>query len=263
MGGDGPSLSALAVRLVRHKLAAEIGLLALIGLFLGLIGPFGSTGPPNPVGLAYWQINIVGGGLIGIAIDSGLRRIIRDDWPRVVTTAFAMTPPVTLLVLLNNALLLSHDHAILWRASLNLSWQVFVIALPVMVLRLIVWRRPERIVEERTIVAPPLPEAEAVFRRRLSAKRRTAKLIAIEAHDHFLKVHTDCGEELVTARFADAIAELALAHGYQIHRSWWISADAIETVRLQRGSGQARLVGGLTAPVSRSFAPVLREAGWL
>ena len=128
---------------------------------------------------------------------------------------------------------------------------------------MIVWRRPERIVEERRVVEPPMPEAEAAFRRRLSARRRGARLIAIEAHDHFLKVHTDCGEELVTARFADAKAELAGAHGYQIHRSWWVSAGAIDNVRWQRGSGEARLAGGLTAPVSRSYAPVLREAGWL
>jgi hypothetical protein len=58
----------------------------------------------------------------------------------------------------------------------GLLWQVFVVSLPVMTARELVWRKPEPRVETRTIVVPPLPEAEAVFRRRLSAKRRTARL---------------------------------------------------------------------------------------
>ena len=112
------------------------------------------------------------------------------------------------------------------------------------------------------MIAPPLPEAEAAFRRRLSAKRRGARLIAIEAHDHYLKVHTDAGEELITLRFADALEELALAHGWRVHRSWWVAADAVEAVRWRRGGGEIRLVGGLTAPVSRTHGPTLKEAGW-
>ena len=63
-------------------------------------------------------------------------------------------------------------------------------------------------------------------------------------------------------RFADAIAELSRAHGYHLHRSWWASADAIESVRWNRGTGEARLTGGLVVPVSRRCAAALKEAGW-
>jgi DNA-binding LytR/AlgR family response regulator len=97
---------------------------------------------------------------------------------------------------------------------------------------------------------------------RLSAKRRGARLIAIEAEDHYVRIHTDHGSELLTMRFSDALQELAQVHGHQLHRSWWAAGDAIEEVRWQRGSGEARLAGGLTAPVSRSFAASLRDAGW-
>ncbi|MFD2498702.1 LytTR family DNA-binding domain-containing protein [Rhizorhabdus histidinilytica] len=94
-------------------------------------------------------------------------------------------------------------------------------------------------------------------------QRRTARLIAIEAHDHYLRVHTDEGVELLTMRFADAMAELAQAHGHRLHRSWWAAADAIEAIRWRRGgAGEARLAGGLTAPVSRAQAPALKAAGW-
>jgi DNA-binding LytR/AlgR family response regulator len=63
-------------------------------------------------------------------------------------------------------------------------------------------------------------------------------------------------------RFAEALAELALAHGYRLHRSWWAAADAIEAVRWKRGRGEARLAGGIVAPVSRGCAAALKEAGW-
>jgi DNA-binding LytR/AlgR family response regulator len=42
-----------------------------------------------------------------------------------------------------------------------------------------------------------------------------------------------------------------------------VAADAIEKVSWRRGSGEARLAGGLVAPVSRSHAPSLRQAGWI
>jgi hypothetical protein len=90
-----------------------------------------------------------------------------------------------------------------------LLWQVFLISIPVMAIRALVWRRPPPVVETRVVVAPPLPEAEAVFRRRLSARRRGARLIAIEADDHYLKVHTDAGSEMVTLRLAGALDELS------------------------------------------------------
>jgi DNA-binding LytR/AlgR family response regulator len=63
-------------------------------------------------------------------------------------------------------------------------------------------------------------------------------------------------------RFSEAVEELAAAYGYRLHRSWWVSAEAIEDVRWKRGGGEARLAGGLVAPVSRSCAAALKEAGW-
>jgi DNA-binding LytR/AlgR family response regulator len=77
-----------------------------------------------------------------------------------------------------------------------------------------------------------------------------------------VRVHTDAGSELVPMRFSEAVEELSRAHGYRLHRSWWAAADAIETVRWTRGGGEARLAGGIVAPVSRTYASALKSAGW-
>ncbi|WP_291838651.1 LytTR family DNA-binding domain-containing protein [Brevundimonas sp.] len=240
--------------------AIDLVLLAAIGLLMGFLGPFDSDSAPATERYVYWMICIVGGGLIGVVADERLGRRITRPWRRVAAVSVLMTPPVTLLVLVTQSLLV--DQPITWPAYLWLLWQVWPIMLAVMAVRALVWRRAPVRVETRTVIAPPLPEAEAAFRRRLSAKRREARLIAIEAHDHYLKVHTDAGAEMITLRFADALDELALAHGWRVHRSWWVAAEAVEGVQWRRGAGEIRLAGGLTAPVSRTYRAVLKEAGW-
>ena len=228
----------------------DLALLVVIGLMMGFLGPFGSDQVPIVLRYIYWMICMVGGGLIGFVGDELLRRRIVGTWRRVAVGSVLMTPAVSLLVLTTEHLLAGGPFG--WSGYLELLWQVWPILLAVMVVRALVWRRTPARVETRTVIAAPLPEAEATFRRRLSAKRRGARLIAIEAHDHYLKVHTDAGDELITLRFADALEELALAHGWRVHRSWWVAADAVEAVRWRRGAGEIRLVGGLTAPVSRT-----------
>jgi hypothetical protein len=243
-----------------RRLAAEVAILTAMGAFLGAIGAIGSYDFPIGLKYGYWLVNLVGGGLIGIVIDHVLGRWPLPPWRRVLMVSVLMTPFVTLIVLAASYVFFGQGPHL--DDYVRLLWQVFVVSLPVMTARELVWRKPEPRVETRTIVVPPLPEAEAVFRRRLSAKRRTARLIAVEAYDHYLRVHTDQGEELITLRFADALSELALAHGYRVHRSWWIAAEAIEAVSWRRGVGEARLADGLVAPVSRGQAQILKEAGW-
>jgi len=243
-----------------RRWAIDFAILAAIGLLMGFLGPFDSDGAPVVERYVYWMICIVGGGLIGVATDELLSRRIIRPWWRVVAVSVLMTPPVTLLVLVTQHLLV--DQPITLSAYRWLLWQVWPIMLAVMAVRTLAWRRAPVVVETRTVIAPPLPEAEAAFRRRLSAKRREGRLIAIEAHDHYLKVHTDVGAELITARFADALDELVLAHGWRVHRSWWVAAEAVEAVQWRRGVGEMRLAGGLTVPVSRTYGPVLKEAGW-
>ena len=240
--------------------AIDLAILIAIGLLMGFLGPFGSDHIPVVTVYVYWMVCMVGGGLIGIALDAVLIRRLTGQWRRVGVVSVLMSPPVALLVIAAQLVLIGGVFDA--PGMLKLLWQVWPISLAVMAVRALVWRQMPVRVETRTVIAPPLPEAEAAFRRRLSARRRNARLIAIEAHDHYLRVHTDAGEELVTLRFADALDELARAHGWRVHRSWWVSAEAVEAVRWRRGAGEIRLLCGVTAPVSRTYAPVLKQAGW-
>jgi hypothetical protein len=241
-----------------RRAGAEFGLLLAMGLFLGVLGPFGTADLSAAVRMAYWPIVIVGGGVIGIAIDTAVQRWAHGFWPRLVSVSLLMTPPVTGLVWLVSVKMLGPPSS---QPHLGpLFFQVFVISFAVMALRQLAWRSvwTERALAPAPTQVPPC----SVFRQRLSAKVRAARLLAVEAEDHYLRVHTDSGDELITARFGDALVELAEVAGYQTHRSWWVAAEAIEAVRWRRGRGELRLAGGLTAPVSRTYAADLKREGW-
>ncbi|PXA92200.1 histidine kinase [Caulobacter sp. D5] len=244
---------------IGRRLAADLALLTALGLFMGVLAPWG-TADLGPVGkITYWLACIVGGGVIGVAVDEVLGRRLGGFWKRLVVVTLLMTPLVTAWVSSIEGFYGADDV----HMPLELWWRVWVISALVMAMRALVWRAPRRVVETRVVVEPPLPQAEAAFRRRLSARRRSARLIAVEAHDHYLKVHTDAGEELLTLRFSDALKDLAGVHGLQVHRSWWVAAEAIEGVRWRRGAGELLLAGGVNAPVSRRHAPTVRAAGWV
>ena len=84
------------------RFAADIGLWVAIGVVMAFLGPFGSSQRPLDERLLYWQLNMVGGGLIGIAIDAPTRKLLPGFWPRLLTVSVLMTPPVTGLVALVN-----------------------------------------------------------------------------------------------------------------------------------------------------------------
>jgi hypothetical protein len=240
-----------------QRFSLDLLLLAAFGLLMGELGPYRTGDAPDALRRAYWLVAVLGAGLTGILADKAFGPRIPGFWARIALVSLAITPPVTLFIYALNAVMLDLPRRP-WLLP-QLAWQVLIVMLLIMTLRALLWRR---VVETRTIVMAPLPDAERSFRLRLSAKRRAAKLIALQAEDHYVRVHTDSGSELVAMRFSEAVEELAQAYGYRLHRSWWAAADAIEDVRWNRGTGEARLTGGVSAPVSRSYAPALKDAGW-
>ena len=113
--------------------------------------------------------------------------------------------------------------------------------------------------------APPLGAAEAsdaraTFLERLPVKYRGASLWAISSEDHYLRIHTSRGEELILMRLADAMRELAGAGGLQVHRSWWVATDGVADTRREGGKLFLVLKSGKEAPVSRTFLSAVKEA---
>ena len=115
----------------------------------------------------------------------------------------------------------------------------------------------------RAAPAAAAAAAPVKFLERLPLKLRGAEVWAVEAEDHYLRLHTSKGQDLILMRLADAVAELEGIEGAQVHRSWWVARDAVADAR--RGDGRATLTlkDGSEVPVSRTYAKLIRDAGWI
>ncbi len=82
-------------------------------------------------------------------------------------------------------------------------------------------------------------------------------LVALQAQEHYLKVYTDTGSELILYRFGDAITELKNWPGLRVHRSFWVAKNAITGVEPKGRSYELTLNNGLRIPVSQSYRSAL------
>lgn len=113
--------------------------------------------------------------------------------------------------------------------------------------------------EARSATAGPDP-VEA-FLERLPVRFRGARLYAVSSEDHYLRVHTDRGEDLILMRLADAVRELEGAGGLQVHRSWWVAREGVADTVRENGRLVLVLKSGARAPVSRTYQPAVKAAG--
>jgi len=108
--------------------------------------------------------------------------------------------------------------------------------------------------------ATPIDGAPAFLRKLPFEKRGT--LWAITAEQHYLRVYTDKGDDLILMRFSDALDQLAALEGLQVHRSHWVAREGVERLEKEDKKLSIVLKNGVTVPVSRpNIAAVNIEFG--
>ena len=98
------------------------------------------------------------------------------------------------------------------------------------------------------------------FLKRLPEHYKSAEIYAVSSADHYLRVYTDLGEELILMRLMDALKELEQVPGMKTHRSWWVAFDGVAERQRNQGKQSLRLKSGVIVPVSRSFDKAVKEA---
>lgn len=83
---------------------------------------------------------------------------------------------------------------------------------------------------------------------------RDARIDALQAEDHYVRVYTSAGQALVRMRLRDAVETIDGRAGFMPHRSWWVAKQSVIGFRRKGGGGLLTLVGGEQVPVSRAFA---------
>lgn len=237
----------------------------LIGAFLSFVGAFGSSGIPFLPRTGFIiLISWIGAGM-GIVL---FRVAVRMRWTRghrLLQGAVAgalMTPPMSLVVW-GSTQLIPGGAAPIHQIPGYIASSFVVCESMTMLVVFMNLRTGQAAAAQAALAQAMLVAAPPKFLERLPLKLRGAEVWAVEAEDHYLRLHTSKGQDLILLRLADAIDELAGIEGAQVHRSWWVARDAIADAR--RGDGRATLVlkDGSEVPVSRTYAKIIRDLGWI
>lgn len=236
-----------------------LGVAVGAGALLALTGAFGTLSVPLWVRFAYWAPLILAGAIWGHLCSRVVERRIDPDerpWLTVAALSAAIAGPVVALVWLVTGLVFEGRIYPLARLP-GFIGPVVVVTVALSAVNVFMGRATP--VQTHAGAGGAAP---ARFLDRLPPRLRGAALHAVQAEDHYLRLHTDRGSDLILMRLSDAVAELEGLEGAQTHRSWWVAREAVRDVARNDGRAVLTLEGGLVAPVSRRYARALREAGW-
>jgi hypothetical protein len=237
-----------------------------LGVLLGFAAPFGGSPPLDaPVRYAFWIGMVLVGYGAALAAD---RLVPLSSAPRpelrVAAVALASALPLTFVAAWVISLIRpSHLYQPLQLPALFGPVAVVQLAIVFTLLR-----KPAE-----PLRAPPGESQAPVPAQRQEPTdslptallgrlpdRLGKEIVALEAEDHYLRVHTALGSDLVLMRLSDAIAAIEPHQGLQVHRSWWVAQDAIcEIVRSEQRT-QLKLRNGLLVPVGRTYSAAVRAA---
>jgi len=249
-------LRALRSFLHRHRVNWALAVLASI--FLGGVGAFGSGAAPAGLRYSYWLFVMISGAvMLALVVERFQERgwLEEKAWLKGAVLALVISVPQTALVWAATNWFFDDP----WRPirMFGMYPQVLLVSAAYMALHLLLGREPAQTHAGDSEDAPP-----PAFLNRLPPRLRGASLFAVEAEDHYLRLHTSRGSDLIAMRLSDAIKELEGVEGAQVHRSWWVARDAVQHAVRRRGRAVLTLKDGVQAPVSRTYAPALRRAHW-
>lgn len=245
---------------------------AIIGLLLALLGALETNLIPLVPRLLYWEVLMLCGATIALGVTEGVERwggLRHLRWLEWALIAVLMAVPMTIMVIgASNVFFQFRMRS--WESALFMFGATAIISFAMTTLNGLL-HGDDRAAPAPLAVPPPAQkdpaeshEASPRFSDRLPLGQRALPIIALEAEDHYLRVHFAGGQStLVLLRLSDAISEMPADLGAQTHRSWWVAQSAVRAVSKADGRATLTLEGGITAPVSRSFYKQLGVLGWL
>ncbi len=248
-------MSAAAV-LQQRWLRHGAGILAL-GLLVGSVGPYGTFYEMAlPLRLLYWLIVVALSWVQWLLLEGLISRW--TGWPLQAVgsvTAFLLAALlVGELMLLRPLLGLGgpRDLAELYLWIAGTALVIFWLNYGAIYWAVEVYGRGER----------DSDAAPSAFLARIPAKI-AGELLCVKTEDHYLRIYTTAGDDLILMRLRDALNELEPDDGLQVHRSYWVARRAVTGFKREGRRVLLTLSNGLEVPVSERHLPAVRRAGWL
>jgi len=262
-----------------------LGIAAAAAAVLAYLGALGTGEAPLGLRLAYWAAVIMPGSFLGMGVSALVRSwggLESRRWLEIALVALLVSLPHSFIVIVVSALFFGVEMITpmlvlqFWLAVLlitlvltainylaNADIQPRAAALqPAMALPDAAQPVPVQSAQPEGAQPEGAPAIPPLLAEKLPVNLRSARLLAIEAEDHYLRVHTDAGSNLVLMRMTDACALLEDAPGARVHRSWWVARAAVTSDGQRAGRMMLDLSSGLQVPVSRAMQQRLKGSGW-
>jgi len=226
------------------------------GGLLGVTGPFGSQNAFAPaVRYPLWMVLA----LVGFGAAAVAERVLPSTSPgrrkatRFIAVAAVSAVPVTFFVAWAFSVV---QPGRTYSPVQMLALFPFVALIQLLIVLVISLDDRTAVV---TTMEPPAaaPEYPPELLSKLPASLRR-DILALEADDHYVRVHTLHGSALILMRLADATALIDSRLGLRVHRSWWVARDGVRTLERAPGRTVARMIDGTAVPISRTYLPAAR-----
>ncbi len=256
-----------------QRISVELLVIAVVGLLLGLLGPFGTYAMPLALRLAYW----IGFILIGYAIFRPVTRAAEwltditaiPLWVAIIMAAAIAALPLALLIgfAING---MRFERPMLSSGFPVLYMQCTGIGVAIFGLMRLVFPRQEIDQKHRDATANQQAAADPATTSHIQITSLHNRLpagfpdiLALSIEDHYVRAHSFSGSEMLLMRLSDAITEMDGVEGMQVHRGWWVAKAAITGSRRRERNLKLLLSNSMEIPVSRSFAAKLKQTGWI
>ncbi|SHH00323.1 LytTR family DNA-binding domain-containing protein [Marivita hallyeonensis] len=232
--------------------------LASVAAILALVGPFGTQDLLSlPERAAYWTTLTGVGYVTGYAFGS---RLLKGQAPparrasRVILAGCLTGCAMTLFIAGLNWLVFRIVPS-------TATWPAFALTtIAISVIIMAVLDQFDQHLQPVAVRAADLDPPRLLDR--LPLDKRGA-IVALSVEDHYVRVRTTNGEDMLLMRLSDAIRETEPLRGAQVHRSHWVSYDQVTSVTRQGDRAILSMSHGPDIPVSRANLPKLKEAGLL
>ncbi|MEM0929422.1 MAG: LytTR family DNA-binding domain-containing protein [Pseudomonadota bacterium] len=257
---------------MRKELVRGLGFAIIAGSLIALADLFGTASLTLPVAWLYWTTLIALGVWVGSALSTQIEPLLKPlPWiVRWLAYSLALTVPMFGFVTVAQALI---GYPVPIENFAGAAVKVWVVTAAISGVRMRERDRRGSVSEvaghDTALVGDTEPAPAATITsppavlKRAKPELRSANLLALSSEDHYVRLHTDKGEDLVLLRLSDAVNETGDLEGIQVHRSWWVAKEGIGAVRKRSEGGTVVLKNGTEAPISRRSMAQVKEAGWI
>lgn len=241
-----------------------VAFIAILGLVIGYLGPFGSFALPLVTRIVYWMVSLFIGYFIyyhafkfteWFFAEKQVHKIIKFIIPSLVA---ALLLTFCLQIITSLFFHLSVNSV---NQFISFFPQVFLVGLIVTYISSQFHKTIETENKQDTNSTPKTKTGKTFLDR--LPHQLGDELLCFVMEDHYLNVTTKKGEHMLLMRMKDALVELSDYDGLQVHRSWWVARDAVERVKKNGRNVILVLENGKEVPVSRTYVGKVKEVGLL